>query len=171
MITDQSAPRGDTRTAIRAPARTARTKTIRADAEAVFDVITDVEHLSDWLPPGVEIELYGPGVLRLWPLRGFRDEPFERQVRIDWDGLRVCWGGITATTYTGNLRVLRIAPGCSAVSVELTGSAELPVPLLDDWLAQALDALAAVVCAERQTAPWTAGSLGNRGVSTAVSSA
>nr|WP_274534319.1 SRPBCC family protein [Saccharothrix sp. CB00851] len=168
MIADQSAPQGDPGTGIRVPARTARTKTMPADADVVFDVITDVEHLSAWLPPGVEIELYGPGLLRLWPLRGFRDEPCERQVRIDWDGLRVCWGENTATTYTGNLRVLRLAPGRSAVSVELTGPAELPVPLLDDWLERALDALATVVRAKQPTAPWTAESLGNAGVATAI---
>ncbi|NUT48225.1 MAG: SRPBCC family protein [Saccharothrix sp.] len=130
-------------------ARTSSTKSMPADAEAVFDVVTDLEHLSAWLPPGVEVELYGPALLRLWPAGTSRVEPCERQVRIDWEHLRVRWGGAEAASYTGHLRVLRMAPGRSVVVVDLTGPAGLPLPLLDSWLAHALDALAAVVGAGR----------------------
>ncbi len=115
-----------------------------ADAEVVFDVVTDVEHLSGWLPPGVEVDLYGPGLVRLWS-RHALDEPCERQVRIDWEDLKVEWGSDEAPTHAGSLRVLRMAPGRSVVAVDLAGPAGLSTPLLDSWLAHALDALAAAV--------------------------
>ncbi|KOX19698.1 hypothetical protein ADK67_32655 [Saccharothrix sp. NRRL B-16348] len=152
--TREPTPNRGAETAVRVPARTTRTRTMPADAEVVFDIVTDLEHLDSWLPTGAEVELYGPGLLRLWPFDGADDEPCERRVRIDWGHLKVQWGGDEATTYTGVLRVLRMTPGRSAVAVDLTGPAHLPQPLLDSWLARALDALATVVGAERPTTAW-----------------
>lgn len=126
------------------------TKSMPTDADTVFDLLTDLEHLSSWLPSGIEVELYGPGLLRLW-VGG--DEPVERHVRIDWENLRLWWGGPGAASYAGCVRVLPVAPGCSAVTVELTGPAGLPRPRLDDWLTRALDALTGVVATERPAAP------------------
>ncbi|WP_367138308.1 SRPBCC family protein [Saccharothrix sp. HUAS TT1] len=152
MTYREHAPTSTADTTAGAAARAVRTRSMPADAEAVFDVVTDLEHLAAWLPAGVEVELYGPGLLRLWPRGGARDEPRERQVRIDWEDLRVQWGG-DAATYAGSLRVLRMAPGRSAVAVELTGPAGMAVSSLDGWLTEALDALALVVGAERPHLP------------------
>ncbi len=132
-----------------------RTTSVPADAEAVFDVITDLENLSAWLPAGVEVERYGPDLVRLW----VGEDVVERRIAVDWDKLRIDWGGRSAPTYVGALRVLRVAPGRSAVTVRLTGPAGFPGPRLDDWLACALEALVAVVGAERGAPPRFAGVL------------
>lgn len=126
-----------------------RTTSVPADAEAVFDVVTDLEHLSTWLPAGVEVERYGPDLVRLW----LGEDVVERRIAVDWDKLRIDWGGRSAATCHGALRVLRLGPGRSAVTVRLTGPAGLPAPRLDDWLAAALDALVTAVHAERAAAP------------------
>ncbi|OKI13795.1 hypothetical protein A6A25_16040 [Saccharothrix sp. CB00851] len=132
-----------------------RTTSVPADAEAVFDVVTDLEHLSAWLPSGVEVERYGPDLVRLW----LGERVVERRFAVDWDKLRIDWGNRTAATCVGTLRVLRIAPGRSAVTVRLTGPDGLPAPRLDDWLASALEALVAMVAAERGALPRFAGAV------------
>ena len=126
-----------------------RTTSVPADAEAVFDVVTDLENLSAWLPAGVEVERYGPNLVRLW----LGERSVERQVAVDWDKLRIDWGGRSAPTCFGALRVLRIAPGRSAVTVRLTGPDGFPSSRLDDWLAGALEALVTTVGAERGSPP------------------
>jgi uncharacterized protein YndB with AHSA1/START domain len=118
-----------------------RTRSVPADAEAVFEVLTDVDQLSSWLPAGVEVERYGPGVVRVW----VGDEVVERRLVVDWANLRVEWGDPAAPTYRGALRVLRIAPGRCAVTVRLVGPEGLPAPRLDDWLVEALEALTRLV--------------------------
>ncbi|WP_306744866.1 SRPBCC family protein [Saccharothrix yanglingensis] len=116
--------------------RAERTRSVPADAEAVFDVVTDLEHLSSWLPEGVEVERYGAHVVRLWVRGGV----VERRLAVDWANLSVTWGDPVSPACTG---VLRLSPGRCAVSACLTGPAGLPAPRLDDWLVRALDALAA----------------------------
>ncbi|WP_344959788.1 SRPBCC family protein [Saccharothrix longispora] len=119
--------------------RAERTRSVPADAEAVFDVVTDLEHLSSWLPEGVEVERCGAHVVRLWVRGGI----VERRLAVDWANLSVTWGDPVSPACTGVLRVLRLSPGRCAVSACLTGPAGLPAPRLDDWLVRALDALAA----------------------------
>ncbi|WP_447007905.1 hypothetical protein ACRAKI_16140 [Saccharothrix isguenensis] len=161
MTAHEHTPHREEGTSAGTSARTARTRSMPADAEVVFDVVTDLEHLADWLPPGVEIELYGPGLLRLWSRHAF-DEPCERQVRIDWENLKVEWGSDEAPSHAGSLRVLRMTPGRSVVAVDLAGPLGLPMPLLDGWLAHALDSLAAVVGAEQPNVPWPVGATRGR---------
>lgn len=127
-------------------AYTERTISVPADAEAVFDVVIDLENLSAWLPAGVEVERYGPGLVRLW----LGEEVVERSIAVDWDKLAITWGNRTVQTCIGTLRVLRLASDRSAVAVRLTGPAGLPMPTLDDWLARALETLVTVVAAERR---------------------
>ncbi|MDR6594197.1 SRPBCC family protein [Saccharothrix longispora] len=117
-----------------------RTRSMPVDAEAVFEVITDLEDLSSWLPAGVEVDCYGAHLVRLW----VGGEVVERRIAVDWDSLGITWGDPHSPTYTGTVRVLRVAPGRSAVTVRLTGSAGLPPSRLDDWLVRALDELALV---------------------------
>ncbi|PSL57361.1 polyketide cyclase/dehydrase/lipid transport protein [Saccharothrix carnea] len=126
-----------------------RTTSIPADADVVFDVVTDLENLSAWLPSGVEVERYGPNLVRLWS----GENNVVRHVVVDWDKLTIDWGSPNAPTYVGNLQVLRTAPGLSAVAVRLTGPEGLPTQRLENWLARALEALATAVSAERRATP------------------
>ncbi|MEU4806283.1 SRPBCC family protein [Actinosynnema sp. NPDC023587] len=127
------------------------TRTVPAGADAVFDVVTDLEHLSSWLPPGVEVERYGPNLVRLWT---DLDEGVERVVLIDWEDLRVEWGGELTPAYSGRLRVLRVAVDRSAVTVDLTGPAGMPRHRVERWAEQALDGLATTVRVEPRAVPW-----------------
>ncbi|GAA1350468.1 SRPBCC family protein [Saccharothrix algeriensis] len=124
-----------------------------AGAEVVFDIVTDLDNLSSWLPPGVEVERYGPDLLRLWT---HRDEVVERRIAIDWEHLRVTWASEATPTYAGRLRVLRIAPHRSAVDLRLTGPEGLPRHRLDEWADRALTALAALAGAEPRDVAWPA---------------
>ncbi|GAA1296311.1 SRPBCC family protein [Saccharothrix xinjiangensis] len=127
-----------------------RTRSVPADAEAVFDVLTDLDQLSAWLPSGVEVERYGPDLVRLW----VGEQVVERRLVVDWANLRIEWGDRAAPAYRGELRVLRIAPGRCAVAVRLVGPEGLPAPRLDDWLVEALEVLAGLVGAgDRSTLP------------------
>ena len=122
-----------------------------ADAEAVFDVVSDLDNMTAWLPGSVEIELSGPNLVRLW-LPGLHVEvEVERQVEIDWERLHITWGGEMTTSCTGSLRVLRLAAGRSAVSVRLTGPPGASVSSVDAWVEAALNALEAVVASECRT--------------------
>jgi hypothetical protein len=116
-----------------------------ADADSVFDVLSDLESMTTWLPSAVEIELSGPNLIRLWMGSGDKEIDLERQVRIDWDRLRVEWGGEATTSCTGWLQVLRLAPGRSAVTVEVSGPAGVSRSRVDNWVEEALDTLAALV--------------------------
>lgn len=119
-----------------------------ADADAVFDVLTDLESMADWLPRAVDIELCGPNVIRLWMRSGDGEVDLERRVHIDWDRLRVEWGSESTTSYTGWLQVLRLAPDRSAVTVEVNGPAGVSANRVNTWVEEALDALATVVATE-----------------------
>ncbi|MEV0680203.1 SRPBCC family protein [Actinosynnema sp. NPDC050436] len=128
------------------PATTTSTRLVPADAEAVFDVVTDLDHLSSWLPPGAEVERYGPHLVRLWTTRA--DEPFERVVAVDWENLRVRWGSEATPAYTGRLSVLRLSAGHSAVTLDITGPAGVLRLRLEQWAERALNNLCAVALAE-----------------------
>lgn len=115
-----------------------------ADADAVFDIVADLANMT-WLPPGVEIELPGPGLLRLWIRSDGQDRDVERPLRIDWERLRIEWGSDTTVSYTGSIQVLRLAPDTCSVAVGLTGPRRFPRALVDAWIDDALEALAAEV--------------------------
>jgi hypothetical protein len=119
-----------------------------AAADTVFEIVTDLENLHTWLPRAVEVERYGPDLLRLWLRHGDHDETVERLLTIDWENLRVEWHSGATTSYTGTLRVLRISADRCAITVDLVGGAGMPAVRVDDWLEKALDALAAVVADE-----------------------
>jgi uncharacterized membrane protein len=122
-----------------------------ADADAVFDVLSDLDNMTTWLPDSVEIELSGPGLIRLW-LPGLHTEvDVERQVDIDWERLRITWGSENTTSCTGTLRVLRLTPDRSAVSVQLTGPPGASARSVDAWIEAALNALETVVASECRT--------------------
>lgn len=124
-----------------------------APADTVFEIITDLENLHTWLPRAVEVERYGPDLLRLWLRHGDHDDTVERLLTIDWDSLRVRWHSEATTSYTGVLRVLRMSADRCAITVDLIGGAGMPAVRVDDWLDRALDSLAAVVAEETSRTP------------------
>lgn len=119
-----------------------------ADAEAVFDVLSDLENTSSWLPGSIEVELSGPHLIRLWLPGLHSDVEVERRVAIDWERMRLTWGTENTATCTGSLQVLHLAPGRSAVTVQVTGPPGARVSSVEAWTESALDALAAVVASD-----------------------
>lgn len=119
-----------------------------ADAEAVFDIVSDLEHMTTWLPGSVEVELSGPNLIRLWLPGRHADLDLQRQVDIDWDRLRITWGNEPATSCTGTLQVLRLAHDRSAVTVRLTGPPGASASSVDTWVEAAFDALETVIATE-----------------------
>lgn len=119
-----------------------------ADAEAVFDIVSDLENMTTWLPGSVEIELSSPNLIRLWLPGRHAEFGLERRVWIDWDRLSVRWGSESTITCSGTLQVLRLANDRSAVTVQLTGPPGASAVQVDTWLEAALDALETVIAAE-----------------------
>ncbi|WP_143027615.1 SRPBCC family protein [Lentzea albidocapillata] len=125
-----------------------RSRSMPADAEAVFGILSDLEHMTSWLPGSVEIELSGPGLIRVWLPGRHADLDLQRQVTIDWDLLRISWGTEPLTSCTGTLQVLRLAHDRSAVTVRLTGAPGASASSVDDWVEAALTALETVIATE-----------------------
>jgi hypothetical protein len=120
-----------------------------ADADAVFDVVSDLDNLTTWLPGSVEVELSGPNLIRLWLPGRHADMDVERRIDIDWNRLRISWGSETTTSCSGTLQVLRLSPGRSAVCVRVSGPPGSATGTVDAWIEDSLDALELVVAAER----------------------
>lgn len=115
-----------------------------ANADTVFDIVADLANTT-WLPAGVEIELPGPGLLRLWISSAGQDHDLDRPLRIDWERLRVERGSDPTASCTG------LGPGAAARTGDVLGSgaahrsAPGPTALVDEWIDDALEALAAEV--------------------------
>ncbi|WP_266036845.1 SRPBCC family protein [Lentzea sp. NEAU-D7] len=120
-----------------------RSRSIPADADTVFQIAADLANTA-WLPPGVETELSGPRLLRLW----FRDRDVEMPIMIDWKRLCVQWGSDSGADYSGRLRVLRLGDNTSVVSVDLHVPRGVRRTRVDAWIDEALTALASEVRAE-----------------------
>ncbi|XVV01269.1 SRPBCC family protein [Actinosynnema sp. CA-248983] len=143
---------------VRPGIRATATRAMPAGADAVLEVITSLDDLSTWLPDGIDVDLYGPGLLRLWIRHGVVDRIVERQVHTDWDLRRITWGE-PGSSYSGTAQVLHVAPGRSAViaQVELRDTAHRAT--VEAWLDRALDGLAEVVAAESEAARWWSGTV------------
>ncbi len=128
-----------------------RSRSMPADAEAVFDVLSDLDNMTVWLPDSIEVELSGPNLIRLWLPGLHTDVDVERRVSIDWERLRITWGSETTTSCNGTVQVLRLTANRSAVCVRLTGPPGASRSTVDTWVESALDALEAVVAAEFHT--------------------
>ncbi|MEU3648828.1 SRPBCC family protein [Lentzea sp. NPDC034063] len=125
-----------------------RSRSMPADAETVFEVVSDLEDANTWLPHPVEIELSSPGLLRVW-LSGRTDElSAERRVAIDWESLRITWGSDPAASCSGTLQVLRLTATRSAVTVRMTGPPGVASSRVDTWIETALNALETVIATE-----------------------
>lgn len=128
-----------------------RTRSLPADADTVFEMLTDLENLSTWLPSGVEVERYDAHAVRLWLPGG----AVERRLEVDWENLKVEWGSEATPTYSGSVRVLRMGPRRCAVAVQLTGATGQHCPAVDDWVERALDALCETAPVEHPCVPFT----------------
>ena len=128
-----------------------RSRSMPADAEAVFDVVSDLDNMTAWLPGAVEVELSGPNLIRVWFPGRHTDVDVERRVTVDWDRLRITWGSENNTSCSGTLQVLRLTSDRSAVNVRLTGRPGAPARSVDAWVEAALDALQTAVASERST--------------------
>ncbi|SMD24651.1 SRPBCC family protein [Lentzea albidocapillata] len=128
-----------------------RSRSIPADAEAVFDVVSDFDNMTTWLPDSIEIELSGPNLIRLWLPGLHADVDVERQVAIDWDRLHITWGSETTASCSGTLQVLRLTADRSTVCVRLTGPPAASPSTVEAWIEAALDALESVVATECRT--------------------
>ncbi len=138
--------------------RARATRYLDADADAVFEVLTDLDNLSAWLPAGIEAERYCPGVLRLWISRHHVDHVVERRLQIDWTRLRVAWGE-PGSTYSGAVRVQHEARGRCAVNAHVTGPVGAHRTMVAAWLGLALDGLAAAASSEEYRVPWWTGTV------------
>jgi uncharacterized protein YndB with AHSA1/START domain len=97
-------------------------RTMPADAETVFAVVSDLEQLPRWLPKPVEVRPTGEGEVHAnVPPRGVAAEG---TVRVRPEQLRVEWGH--APDYTGWLQVERAEPGRSSVLLHLSFLGDQP---------------------------------------------
>lgn len=125
-----------------------RCRTLSADADLVFDVLTDLEHVSGWLPSGCDVELTAPRLIRLW-LPRFTDHGFiERGLDIAPRLRTVRWGRPTRQSHSGWVRVQALRDGRSLVTVVAAGPHDLSRDRLAHWLSRALDTLADRVARE-----------------------
>ncbi|NUT51509.1 MAG: hypothetical protein HOV94_30065 [Saccharothrix sp.] len=134
------------------------TRSMPAGADAVLDVVTGLDDLSAWLPEGIDVDRYGPDLLRLRIRHGAVGRILERRVATDWELRRITWGE-PGSSYSGAVQVLHGAPGRSAVvaQVELRDAAHRA--LVETWLGRALDGLAEVVAAESEAVRWWSGTV------------
>lgn len=114
-----------------------------ADAEVVFDVLTDPDSAAHWLPDNLRVELTAPRLLRMW----FAARPeFDvvRRVHIDWRFLRITIGDPnTESSFTARLRVITIVPGHCAVTMDVNGGGRVRTRGRTDlWTEHALHRLA-----------------------------
>ncbi|GAA0251443.1 hypothetical protein GCM10010492_59770 [Saccharothrix mutabilis subsp. mutabilis] len=138
--------------------RVTLTRSVPTDADAVFEVMTDLDDVSVWLPAGLDVDRYGPDLVRLWIGRGGVHHIVERRVDVDWESRRITWGTAGAS-YSGTARVLHIAPGRSAVTAQVELHHATHRATVETWLHHALDGLAEAVAAEHDCAPWWAGTV------------
>ncbi|MFE2752326.1 hypothetical protein ACFXGA_10020 [Actinosynnema sp. NPDC059335] len=129
-----------------------RSRFLTADADLVFDVLTDLGDLA-WLPAGVEVDVPSPNLLRLWLRRGAHDDEVHRPIDIDWENLRITWGGETTPSWSGWVRVERLPTGGCLVSARVMGSEGRPAQQVTAWTDEALERLDTAVRREGTVLP------------------
>ena len=112
-----------------------------ADAEVVFEVLTDPDSAAHWLPDNLRIELTAPRLLRMW-FAGRPEFDVVRRVHVDWRFLRITIGDPnTESSFTAHLRVINIVPGHCAVAMDVNGSQAHTRGRTDIWIEHALHRL------------------------------
>jgi len=132
-----------------------REKQMPADAERVFDIVSDVEHLDRWLPDMVSVHPSGAQAVDVDVTRPEGEHHGNGTLGIQRDQLRMEWGRRGAADYAGWLQVAHAHGGRSSVTLHLSFLGDQPeahggdaAASLEDRLDDALDRLADLV-AER----------------------
>jgi uncharacterized protein YndB with AHSA1/START domain len=123
---------------------------MRAAADAVFGVVSDLDRLPEWMPASVGVRATGDAEVHadVEP----RDVHAHGLVRIRPDQLRIEWGGDADPDYTGWLQVMHADEGRSSVVLHLSFLGHQPethagreADEVRAWMDDALDRLAGIV--------------------------
>jgi uncharacterized protein YndB with AHSA1/START domain len=132
-----------------------REKQMPAEAERVFDVVADIEHLDRWLPDTVAVHPTGADAVDVDVQRPDGEHHATGTVGVRREQLRLEWGGRGTADYTGWLQVSHADGGRSYVTLHLSFLGDQPeshggkaAADLERRLDDALDRLAELV-AER----------------------
>jgi uncharacterized protein YndB with AHSA1/START domain len=100
-------------------------KRMPAPAEAVFDVVSDVSRLHDWLPTVESAQEEGPDLVHVAGDRGGHHYDADSLFRAERDQLRVEWGTRGQGDYAGWLQIYSHDDGTSEVNIHLSFFDEL----------------------------------------------
>jgi len=109
---------------------------VNASPEAVFAYLSDIDHLTDYIPGMVLAREEGERLRVAAEVQG-RHEEGAAWLRTDRDLRRIEWGGEGAAGYGGWLKVTESAPG-SAVTIHLRTDRESDAEEIRASLARAL---------------------------------
>jgi uncharacterized protein YndB with AHSA1/START domain len=90
-----------------------------ADAEIVFDVISDVDRMERWLPTAIDVESAGPDKVHVTGGEGGVHYDAEGLFRAQKDQLRIEWGS-EGPDYAGWAQVYHSGAGASEVNLHLS---------------------------------------------------
>ena len=124
-----------------------------ADAQAVFEVVSDLEHLDEWLPTQVDVRPVREGEVHAHVEQ--RQVDVDGLVRVRPEQLRVEWGSEATPDYAGWLQVEHADPGRSSVVLHLSFLGHQPETRphghardeVQAWLTEGLDRLERLVAA------------------------
>jgi uncharacterized protein YndB with AHSA1/START domain len=131
-----------------------REKQMPADAERVFDVAADVEHLDRWLPDMVSVHPSGAQAVDVDVHRPEGEHHGTGTLGVHRDQLRMEWGRRGSADYAGWLQVAHAGGGRSSVTLHLSFLGDQPeshggdaAAGIERRLDDALDRLAGLVAA------------------------
>ncbi|MGE5765297.1 MAG: SRPBCC family protein [Mycobacterium leprae] len=129
-------------------------RVMAAPAERVFDIVSDVSRLPQWVPGARSADEVEPLVVRLDPHPGSEAEGGDVLFRAERDQLRVEWGSRGSEEYAGWLQVYSRDDGRSEVNLHLPFLDELDsayqgerLKRVEAQMRDALDRLAELVAA------------------------
>jgi len=97
-----------------------------ADAEIVFDVLSDLDTMARWLPTAMQVEPAGPNRVHVEGEEGDRHYDAEGLFRAQRDQLRVEWGS-EGPDYAGWAQVYHSGAGASEVNLHLSFFGDQPM--------------------------------------------
>ena len=97
-----------------------------ADAEIVFDVISDVNRMQRWLPTAMDVETAGPDRVHVTGGEGDVHYDTEGLFRAQKDQLRIEWGS-EGPDYAGWAQVYHSGAGSSEVNLHLSFFGDQPM--------------------------------------------
>lgn len=124
-----------------------------ADAQAVFEVVANLDILTEWLPSQVDVRPVGEGEVHAQVEQ--RHVDVDGLVRVRPEQLRVEWGSEATPDYAGWLQVEHADPGRSSVVLHLSFLGHQPETRphghareeVQAWLADGLERLERLVAA------------------------